>query len=116
MTGYDVYKSAVLKLGMNTENGTAEREAAFKAAAVDAINVIGDDLVKMKPIKDLLDEISIDEKGFTALSYGVAMMLSVLYADTERNVIMTAIYNARRSAYLSETKTVKDISPYSLEA
>jgi len=111
MTGYDIYESAMLKLGYLEGNGSIEKEESFKTAAKDCINEIGDDLNKMKPISKLTDILPIDNKYKSALSYGVAMLLSVLSEDEEKNKLFCEMYNLKRGCILAEKCFVKDNSP-----
>lgn len=111
MTGYNIFESALLKLGYHDSKGTVEQAVPFKKIAIDAINEFSFDLCRSSPIKTLFDHIDLDERAASVVSYGVAMVISLYNHDTEKNIIMTTIFNARRAAYLSESKTVKDVSP-----
>lgn len=113
MTGYDIYKSSMEKLGLTDNTGRVEQNEAFKVSALEAINEMLADIISCEPIKNLSDEIkaSIDNKTKSLISYGVAMILSVLLGDTEKNTVITAVFNAKRSAYLSKISKISDNSP-----
>ena len=111
MTGFDIYESAITKLGYSSLNGSLENDTVFKSIAVDAINEIGADLCNLPPIKKLEDTVSIDKSVFSPLSYGVAMVISFISGDREKHTVMAAIFNAKRSIYLSGKGYVKDTAP-----
>lgn len=111
MTGYNIFESALLKLGYHNSKGTVEQAVPFKKIALDAINEFSFDLCHSSPIKTLFDNIDLDRQAVSVISYGVAMVISLYNHDTEKNMIMTAIFNARRAAYLSENKKIKDVLP-----
>ncbi|MCQ2454580.1 MAG: hypothetical protein MJ090_00310 [Clostridia bacterium] len=111
MTGYKIYESALLKLGYHDSKGTIEQVIPFKKIALDAINEISFDICGAEPIDTLFEEVNLDKQAISVLSYGVAMIISQYNHDTEKNIIMTALFNARRAAFLSDSKRITDVSP-----
>ncbi len=111
MTGYDIYKSAMLKLGYTDINGTVENEEPYKKLALSTVNEIIGELCGKEPIKNLSDEINADKSIKAVCVYGLASFLSAYNHDCEKNAIMTEIFNAKRSAYLSSNSRIKNVSP-----
>ena len=56
-------------------------------------------------------EINLSKSQLDALVYGVAMMLSLIGGDGERNQLFTNIYNAKRSAVLNTVDNIVDAMP-----
>lgn len=110
MKGYEVYKRVLNLLGyMNNDDSITSDNALYKRALY-AINQILTDL-KQKEIEGMNDSIDISKVGGEALIYGVAMLLSLIGGDGERNRLFTELYNAKRSAALCEINTVSDVMP-----
>ncbi len=110
MNGYDVYDRAIIRLGYKS-TGTNEIEAeGIMGRAVEFINQIAIDL-KLKAIEQLSDNIDCSAELSEALCCGVAMLISLCEADANKNVIFTALYNAKRTAVLSGKAFIEDTLP-----
>lgn len=111
MRGYDVYKKALARLGLeNMQNLDLNR----LGATVEQINQISNDL-KIPEIKDLSEKISCDNEHLEALCCGVAMLMSLNIGDGNKNQIYTAIYNAKRTAVLNQKDSIIDNLPFSID-
>lgn len=112
MTGFDIYESAMLLLGIPDSSGTIERDENFKRLAVEVINNLSFELCGAEPVKNLLQTVKIEQKAKSVIAYGLAAFISGYTRDGEKSTVMTAIFNAKRTAYLSESVRIKDNSPY----
>ena len=110
MTGLDIYNKAMMLLGydQNTVNHGAIDEIMPKA--LDIINNILIDL-NLSPINSLAEEINGTPKQKDALCSGTAMLIALLEGDTNKNVIFTGIYNAKRSIALKTSANIEDVLP-----
>lgn len=110
MKGYEVYKKVLNLLGYMNNDDSITADSALYKRALYAINQILLDL-KQAEIEGMNDVINIPKPSVEALVYGVAMLLSLIGGDGERNRLFTELYNAKRSAALNEVDTVLDVMP-----
>ncbi len=111
MTGFDIFETAIIRLGLINSKGSLEQQMPFRKSALSVINELAYDLCKAKPIKSLHDTLDIDKAAGIVISYGTAHVLATLTGDTEKQTTMLALFNAKRKLYLSEIKTVTDKIP-----
>ena len=110
MNGYDIYEKAVLRLGYKRMGESDIVDTRLSERSLEFINQIAEDL-KLKQIENLSQEINIGLPYTEALCCGLAMLLSLSEGDTNKNIIFTALYNAKRAAALCEGDTVEDTLP-----
>ncbi len=110
MKGYEVYKRVLNLLGYINNDDSITSDSALYKRALYAINQILLDL-KQEEIESMNDSINIPKSSVEALIYGVAMLLALIGGDGERNRLFAELYNAKRSAALSEINTVSDVMP-----
>lgn len=110
MNGYDIYDRAIIRLGYKSTGKTEITDSGIMIRAVEFINQIAIDL-KLGPIKDLSDKIECSNEFSEALCCGVAMLISLSEGDANKNVIFTALYNAKRAAVLSSKAFIEDTLP-----
>lgn len=110
MNGYDVYDRAMIRLGYKATGKTEIMDTGIIGRAVELINQIAIDL-KLKAIDELSDNIECSAELSEALCCGVAMLISLCEADANKNVIFTALYNAKRAAVLSGKSFIEDTLP-----
>ncbi len=110
MRGYEVYKRVLNLLGYINNDDNITPDSALYNRAIYAINQILLDL-KQNEIESMNDIINIPKLSAEALVYGVAMLLSLIGGDGERNRIFAELYNAKRCAALNEAGTVLDVMP-----
>lgn len=110
MNGYEVYNRALIRLGYNDSDNKEVYNMGLTEGLLDAVNQILSDL-KLNGVKNLSEEINADSSVLEALACGVAMLLTVSIGDCNKNVIFTALYNAKRMAVLSKTEFIKDNLP-----
>ncbi len=111
MTGFDIYESAMLLLGIPDSKGTIERDENFKRLALEVINNLSLELCGAEPVKNLFETVKADNKAKSVMAYGLASFISAYNRDVEKNTVITAIFNAKRTAYLSKSVHIKDASP-----
>ena len=112
MNGYDIYDRAMVRLGFKATGKNEIMDAGIISRAVGFINQIALDL-RLKTIEDLSDNIDCSAELSEALCCGVAMLISLSDSDTNKNVIFTALYNAKRAAVLSGKTFIEDTLPVS---
>lgn len=111
MKVYDIYDEACRLMGYNEQQSISADNQAIKERTVAAVNMIGYDLFKLKPLKHLFDEVQIPERYYGALIYGVCMLISLSCGDDERNRYFTENYNLKRCCAKSERSSVSDNMP-----
>ena len=107
MKAYDIYKKAAIRAGI-TENDILSDSFAKKGA--EFINQIANDL-NIGNIESLYDKIDCTSLQAEALCCGVAMLISQSISDSEKNSVLTDIYNSKRASALSKITSVKDVIP-----
>lgn len=110
MTGYNIYKSAMLLLGYSVDNMTVSPTDDLLQRTLETINRISTD-IKGPQFSSLSDEINISATKYDALCYGVAMLLSLTEHNSEKNRLFTDIYNAKRASALSQISHISDSIP-----
>lgn len=110
MTGYDVYKRALILLGYVNSNPLNPSDENLLKRVPAVLEQICLDL-KIPKIERLSDEISACDIQFEALIYGVAMMIALIEGDGAKNEIFTKIYNSKRALALSKIEMIQDKLP-----
>ncbi len=104
MSGYEIFKHAVLRLGFQ------DYENRLSSGALEFLNQICLDL-KIHTVKSLSEEIEVSDDLCEALCCGVAMLLSFSEGDSEKNKLYCDLYNAKRASVLSKVCFVEDTLP-----
>ncbi len=110
MKGYELYKRVLNLLGYINNDDCITSDSLLYKRSLGVINQILLDL-KQSEIEDMNSEINIPKPCEEALTYGTAMMLSLIGGDSEKNYLFTSMYNAKRSAALCESSSVTDVIP-----
>lgn len=110
MTGLDVYNKAIMLLGYDQCEINHGAQDEILPKALDVINNIMIDL-NLSLIDSLADEIKGTLKQTDALCTGTAMLISMLQGDTNKNVIFTGLYNAKRAIALGGKAYIEDVLP-----
>lgn len=110
MTGYDIIKRAMNLLGYSGNSDDPGRAVGETAKGAQIINQLLLDL-NYGDIVSLSESLDISHSAEDALCYGTAMLLAITEGDAEKNRVFAEIYNAKRSAALAKTDTVKDCLP-----
>ena len=110
MKGYDLYKRVLNLLGYMYSDDSITSDNLLYKRALYAINQILSDL-DQNEIADMNCEIKLSKPQLDALIYGVAMLLSLIGGDGERNRLFTNLYNAKRGAVLNRVDAVTDAMP-----
>ena len=110
MNGYEIYDKAALRLGYKGTGENGVLDARIMARSLEFINQIAADL-KIFPVEDLSQKIDCSPEKTEALCCGVAMLMSLCEGDANKNVIFTAIYNAKRASVLSAKELIEDTLP-----
>lgn len=110
MTGYDLYRKAMLRLGFVNNINESFSEGQRLDSAKEHINQIASDL-NIDAIAQLGDEIKCSGIKSEALCCGVSMLIAFDEGDTIKNKLFTDIYNAKRATALSATDKVLDRLP-----
>lgn len=108
--GYDLYKRVLNLLGYMYSDDSITSDNLLYKRALYAINQILSDLGQNE-IADMNCEIKLSKPQLDALIYGVAMLLSIIGGDGERNRLFTNLYNAKRGAVLNRVDAVADAMP-----
>lgn len=111
MTGFDIFETALIRLGLINEKSSLEQQIPLKNTAVSVINELSFELCNAEPIVNLKDEINISREAATVISYGTAFALATIMGDDEKKMTMLAIFNAKKALYLSEIKIIEDVLP-----
>ncbi len=110
MSGYDIYKKVLLRLGFNsTDNHTVLSDGRV-IMAKEFINQILSDL-RLDEIEDMTAKIKCSKAQGEAVCYGVAMLMALSEGDSEKNKLFTDLYNAKRASVLSEVSFIEDTLP-----
>lgn len=104
MTGYDIYKKALVRLSYK------DFENKLSIKALEFINQICNDL-KMPTIQSLSQNLDCSSDRIEAVCCGLMMLLTLSEGDSEKNNIYTNIYNSKRASVLSKTVYVEDVLP-----
>lgn len=110
MTGLDIYNKAIMLLGYDQSEINFGARDEILPKALDIINNIIIDL-NLSLIDSLADEVKGTLKQLDALCSGTAMLISLLQGDTNKNVIFTGLYNAKRAIALSGKAYIEDVLP-----
>lgn len=110
MTGYDIYKKVLNISGHLNCGENSFSEQVLLERMPDIINQICFDL-KIPAINGLDDVINASEPEIDALCYGTAMLLAVSEGESEKNMLFTQIYNAKRAAVLCKSEKIEDTLP-----
>ena len=110
MNGFDIYNKAAIRLGYKGKGRDEVSDTRFMGRILEFVNQIAIDL-KLKPVNSLSEEINYSNDTLEAICCGVAMLLSMSEGDTNKNVIFTALYNAKRMTVLSKSDYIKDALP-----
>lgn len=110
MSGLDILNKAILLLGYN-KNSFSSNKNDFNLRALDIINNICIDL-NIPTIDSLSGNIAANARIYDALATGVAMLLSLLEGDTNKNIIFTGLYNAKRAICLKSSSVIEDVMPF----
>ncbi len=111
MTGNDIFDIVVSLLGYTDFSRKLQDSSGLKERTLCAINQITNDLCGAKAIDNLFDEIPIDDASAAATPYGVAMLLSLIDGDSDKNAVFSSIYNAKRAAAKGKRAIVSDVLP-----
>ena len=106
MSGYDIYKKALLRLGYNS-SGINDNKISM---AKELINQVLNDL-KLEEINEMSSKIKASKSYLEAVCCGLAMLLSLSEGDSAKNQLFCDLYNAKRAAILSEISLIEDKLP-----
>ncbi len=104
MSGYDIYKKALARLGLQ------KSDQKFYEVGFEFLNQISADL-KLGEIKSLSEDLILDDDLRETVITGLLMLLSLYIGDTIQNNLYTDLYNAKRAKVLSSNDTVMDVLP-----
>ena len=110
MNGHNVYERVLNLLGYINKDDEVSVDELLYNRTLHVINQILIDL-KQEEINDMNSELNISASCYEALIYGVAMMLSLIGGDGNKNGIFTDIYNSKRCAFLNKTDQIVDTLP-----
>ena len=110
MNGYNIYDKACIRLGYKGTGNNEILDSRIVGRALEFVNQISIDL-KLGGVENLSDKIICSEEHSEALCCGVAMLISMAEGDLNKNVIFTALYNAKRAATLGGIGYVIDKLP-----
>ena len=110
MSGYEVYKKELLRLGYNSSDNEVVFSDSRLLRAKELINQILSDL-NIGQINELSSPINCSKAELEAVCYGVMMLLSLSEGESEKNKLFTDIYNAKRAAVLSRVSLIEDTLP-----
>ena len=105
MSGYEIFKKAILRLGYD---GALNK--SFDERSLELLNQIASDL-KLPIIENLVQPLLLTPEQNEALCCGLAMLLALSEGDAEKNEIFANIYNSKRAALLSEQQKIQDVLP-----
>lgn len=120
MTGNDIVKRALTRLGYTSVNGNEALTRRVLNSATDTVNDIYADLwdkehtEDFEPLNRLNDEIKLSNKALAVMVYGVAAFIAQSENDGDQNQLWIAMYNKKRAS-LSKTDTIKDKIPRSFD-
>ena len=104
MTGYDIYRKALLRLSYK------DYENKLSAKALEFINQICTDL-KIANIESINENINCSADVSEAVCCGLAMLLTLSEGDSVKNNVYTNMYNSKRASVLSKTIYIEDVLP-----
>ena len=110
MNGYEIYNKASIRLGYKGNGRDEVSDSRLTGRILEFLNQIIIDL-KLEPVNSLSENLSYSNDVLETICCGVAMMMSLSEGDTNKNVIFTALYNAKRMTALSKTDFIKDTLP-----
>lgn len=113
MTGYDIYKKALIRLGY-PEGVAANNDERLFQTAKEFINIICKDL-KLPLIKNIGEEINLSDEVLETLCCGVCMVISRSEGDKSKCDLYTTVYNFNRSRELCKTQHIKDTLPHTVD-
>lgn len=111
MTGNDIFETAVTLLGYTDFSRKFQDSSGLRERALCAINQITNDLCGAVAVDSLFDEIHLDAAYAAAAPYGVAMLLSLIDGDSDKNAMFSSIYNAKRAAAKCKGASISDVLP-----
>ena len=109
MTGFDVYKRCLALMGYNLSESSVSNQLLLEKFS-QILNQAASDL-KIPHIKSLGENIEASPAKSEALCYGAAMLLSLTEGATDKNQVVTGIYNSKRAAALSQKDNIEDVLP-----
>lgn len=104
MSGYDIYKKVLLRLGLQ------KFDQKFYQLGFEYLNQVTSDL-EIGEIKNLSDELILEDDLRETVVIGLAMFLTLHIGDTVQNKLYTDLYNAKRAKVLSSNETISDVLP-----
>lgn len=120
MTGRDIVKRALIRLGYTTDNGNESLTKRIMSRATETVNDIYADLwgtektEDFEPIDNLDEEIQLSNKAAAVMIYGVAAFIAMSEDDGDQNQLWMAMYNRKRAS-LSKIINKKDVIPRSFD-
>jgi hypothetical protein len=113
MTGYDIYKNAIIRLGYPNGNNSENEKRLFKSAP-EFISLICNNLNLFAP-KDLSEEFTLTEQQAEAVCCGLCMLISRSEGDKNKCDLYTAVYNNARAKVLFNSSVIKDTLPSTVD-
>lgn len=110
MTGIDIYKRCVALMGYTSADSEIISDHALTHRFIEIVNQAAADL-KIKPIKNLLEEFCVSASKADALCYAAAMFLALSEGDEAKNQLFASLYNTKRATALAETDSISDVLP-----
>ena len=120
MTGRDIVKRALIRLGYTTDNGNESLTKRIMSRALETVNDVYADLwdkehtEDFEPSNSLDDEIKLSNKAAAVMIYGVAAFIAQSEDDGDQNQLWMSMYNRKRAS-LSKIETIKDAIPRSFD-
>ncbi len=109
MSGYDIYKKALVRLGLE------KFDQKYYEVGFQFLNEIAADL-RLGELKSLSDDLILNDDLRETMLTGLLMLLSLNIGDTIQNNLYTDLYNAKRAKVLSSNETVIDVFPTAKES
>lgn len=110
MKAFDIYKRAMRLLGYGDILNDEALRQRFEEQSAELISQVAADL-HIREISSLSDELEADAQQLEALTYGTAMLISLIEGDSSKNRIFTALYNAKRASSLKAKAIIADVMP-----
>lgn len=120
MTGRDIVKRALIRLGYTSSNGNEALTRRVMSRATETVNDIYADLwgtehtEDFEPINNLDEEIQLSNKAAAVMIYGVAAFIALSEDDGDQNQLWITMYN-RKKASLSKIINKQDVIPRSFD-
>lgn len=111
MTTNDVFKRALRLCGMDEEYLSDTEIKDVRARAADIMSAALFDLGYTEPEVAVTDRETVSDGMADAAVYGVAMLLSLGFGDTDKAKLFSDIYSQKRSAVKSEVLRITDVLP-----